>query len=71
MFVMYVKRDHTPRHCMWLEPGMDKLLSSVTPWMMMKFVSWQMVRHVLSIVRTTNGVRPGVLSSPTSSIRTI
>ena len=47
---MYVERNHTPRHWMWLGPGMDKLLSLVTPWMMMKFVRWWMVRHVLSVV---------------------
>jgi hypothetical protein len=68
---MYVERDHTPCHWMWLGPGMDKLLSLVTPWMMMKFVRWRMVRHILSIVWTKNVVRPGVPSSPAGSMRTI
>ncbi len=71
MFVMYVKHNHTPHHWMWLGPGMDKLLSLVTPWMMMKFVSWWMVRHVLSVVRMTNVVRPGVPSSPAGSMSMI
>ncbi len=68
---MYVERDHTPHCWMWLGPGMDKLLSLVTPWMMMKFVRWRMVRHVLSIVQRTNLVRPGVPSSPAGSMRMI
>ncbi len=71
MFVMYVERDHTPHPWMWLGPGMDKLLFSVTLWMMMKFVRWQMVRHILSVVWTTNVVQPGVPSSPDGSMRTI
>jgi hypothetical protein len=50
---------------------MDKLLSLVTPWMMMKFVRWRMVRHVFSVVQATNVVRPGVPSSPAGSMRTI
>ena len=48
----------------------DKLLSLVTPWMMMTFVRWRMVRHVLSVVRTTNVVHPGVPSSLAGSMRT-
>jgi hypothetical protein len=63
MFVRYVERNHTPCRWMWLGPVMDKLLSSVTLWMMMKFIRWWMVRHVLSIVQTTEVVHPGVPSS--------
>jgi hypothetical protein len=68
-FVRYVERNHTPRCWMGLGPGMDKLLSLVTPWMMMKFFRWRMVRHILSVVQMTKVVCPGVPNFPAGSMR--
>jgi hypothetical protein len=53
---------------MWLGPGIDKLLSLVTLWMMMAFVRLQMVRP-LSVVQKTKMICPGVPSSPAGSMR--